>query len=103
MGLGREATGPYRPGTWAYTDKVKRYEFSPTKARALLAAAGGTDRNGDGTLRNTEGQPVHFTIRTNQGNEERKKAAEIIQQGLQGIAVPTGSPPSQAGAPLQES
>src|SRR5712691_9000855 len=44
MGLGREATGPYRPGTWAYTDKVKRYEYNPTKAKALLAAAGWTDR-----------------------------------------------------------
>src|SRR5216117_4375564 len=25
LGLAREATGPYKPGTWVYTDKVKTY------------------------------------------------------------------------------
>ena len=102
MGLGREATGPYRPGTWAYTDKVKRYEFSPTKARALLAAAGWTDRNGDGILRNKEGQPFSFTIRTNQGNEERKKVAEIIQQRLKEIGVQTDIQTIEWAALLKE-
>jgi peptide/nickel transport system substrate-binding protein len=89
MGLAREATGPYRPGTWAYTDKVKRYPYDPAKAKQLLAAAGWTDKNGDGILRNKEGQPFSFTIRTNQGNEERKKLAELIQQRLKDIGVQT--------------
>jgi peptide/nickel transport system substrate-binding protein len=89
MGLGREATGPYRPGTWAYTDKVKRYPYDPAKAKQLLAAAGWWDRNGDGILRNKDGQPFSFTIRTNQGNEERKKIAEIIQERLKDIGVQT--------------
>jgi len=89
MGLAREATGPFRPGTWAYTDKVKRYPYDPAKARQLLAAAGWTDKNGDGILRNKEGQPFTFTIRTNQGNEERKKLAELIQQRLKEIGVQT--------------
>jgi peptide/nickel transport system substrate-binding protein len=89
MGMGREATGPYRPGTWAYTDKVKRYPYDPAKAKQLLAAAGWSDRNGDGILRNKAGQPFSFTIRTNQGNEERKKIAEIIQERLKEIGVQT--------------
>src|SRR3989442_4166387 len=102
MGLGREATGPYRPGTWAYTDKVKRYEFSPTKASALLAGAGWTDRNGDGILRNKEGQPVSLTIRTHTGNEERKKVAEIIQQRLKEIGVQTDIQTIEWAALLKE-
>ena len=89
MGLAREATGPLRPGTWAYTDKVKRYPYDPAKAKQLLAAAGWSDRNGDGILRNKEGQPFSFTIRTNQGNEERKKIAELIQQRLKEIGIQT--------------
>jgi len=89
MGLAREATGPLRPGTWAYTDKVKRYPYDPAKAKQLLAAAGWSDRNGDGILRNKEGQPFSFTIRTNQGNEERKKVAELIQQRLKEIGIQT--------------
>jgi peptide/nickel transport system substrate-binding protein len=88
MGLAREATGPIRPGTWAYTDKVPRYEYDPEKAKRLLAEAGWAD-SGDGVLRDRAGKPFHFTIRTNQGNEERKKVAEIIQQRLRAIGVET--------------
>jgi peptide/nickel transport system substrate-binding protein len=88
MGLAREATGPIRPGTWAYTDQVRRYEYDPGKARRLLAEAGWVD-TGDGVLRDKTGKPFHFTIRTNQGNEERKKVAEIIQQRLGAIGVQT--------------
>ena len=89
MGLARDATGPLRPGSWAYTDKVKRYPYDPAKAKQLLAAAGWTDRNGTGVLRNKDGQPFTFTIRTNQGNDERKKIAEIIQERLKEIGVQT--------------
>ena len=89
LGLGQIATGPLRPGTWAYTDKVKRYAYDPAKAKQLLAEAGWKDRNGDGILRNKEGQPFSFTIRTNQGNDERKKVAELIQQRLKEIGVQT--------------
>jgi len=89
MGLAQIATGPLRPGTWAYTDKVKRYPYSQAKAKQLLAEAGWRDRNGDGILRNKEGQPFAFTIRTNQGNDERKKTAEIIQERLKEIGVQT--------------
>jgi peptide/nickel transport system substrate-binding protein len=88
MGLAREATGPIRPGTWAYTNKVTRYDYSPEKAKALLAEAGWND-NGDGVLRDKDGKAFSFTIRTNQGNEERKKVAEIIQQRLAAIGVKT--------------
>ncbi len=89
MGLARDATGPLRPGSWAYTDKVKRYPYDPAKAKQLLAAAGWTDKTGDGILRNKDGQPFTFTIRTNQGNDERKKIVEIIQERLKKIGVQT--------------
>jgi peptide/nickel transport system substrate-binding protein len=89
MGLAREATGPLRPGSWAYTDKVRRYPYDPGKAKQLLAAAGWTDKNGDGILRSKDGQPFTLTIRTNQGNDERKKIAEIIQERLKEIGVQT--------------
>jgi len=88
MGLAREATGPIRPGSWAYTNKVTRYEYSPAKAKALLAEAGWKD-SGDGVLRDKDGKAFSFTIRTNQGNEERKKVAEILQQRLAAIGVKT--------------
>jgi peptide/nickel transport system substrate-binding protein len=87
MGLAREATGPLRPGSWAYTERVRRYEFDPAKAQQLLAEAGWQDRDGDGMVEDKAGRPFAFTIRTNQGNDERKRIAEIIQQRLKDIGV----------------
>jgi peptide/nickel transport system substrate-binding protein len=89
MGLGHVATGPLRPGTWAYTDKVRQYRYDPQKARALLAEAGWTDRHGRGIVEDRNGKPFSFVIRTNEGNEERKRVAEIIQQRLKNIGVST--------------
>ncbi|NOY52750.1 MAG: peptide-binding protein [Deltaproteobacteria bacterium] len=88
LGLGSVATGPYPPHYWAYNPKARRYPYDPEKARRMLADAGWVDTDGDGIL-DRDGQPFQFTIITNQGNDERKQAAEIIQQNLRkvGIAV----------------
>jgi peptide/nickel transport system substrate-binding protein len=87
MGLAREATGPIRPTSWAYTDQVTRYAFDPAAAKRLLAEAGWADRDGDGVIEDKDGRPFAFTIRTNQGNDERKRIAEIVQQRLKGVGV----------------
>jgi len=86
LGLGQEATGPYKPGTWAYNPNVRRYPHDPARARALLAEAGWKDTDGDGLL-DKDGKPFTFEILTNQGNDERKKVAELIQSSLKEIGV----------------
>ena len=87
MGLAREATGPIRPTNWAYTDQVPRYAFDPAAAKRLLEQAGWADRDGDGIVEDKDGRPFAFTIRTNQGNDERKRIAEIVQQRLRHVGV----------------
>jgi peptide/nickel transport system substrate-binding protein len=86
LGLGKEATGPYKPGTWVFNPNVKKYPYNPGKARELLAAAGWRDTDGDGIL-DKDGQPFVFEIITNQGNEIRAKTAEIIQRRLSEIGI----------------
>lgn len=86
LGLGRPAVGPYKPGTWWYTDEVKTYPFDPARARALLAEAGWRDSDGDGIL-DRDGRPFRFTIRTNQGNLVRQQTAEIIQRRLRAVGI----------------
>ena len=86
LGLGKVATGPYKPGTWVYNPNVKTYSYNPQKAKELLAAAGWKDTNGDGIL-DKDGQPFVFEIITNQGNEIRAKCAEIIQRRLFEIGI----------------
>ncbi|HEY7363879.1 MAG TPA: peptide-binding protein [Methylomirabilota bacterium] len=86
MGMGRDATGPYKPGTWAYNPEVARYPYDLPRARRLLAEAGWATQNGDGLLVK-DGQPFTFTLLTNQGNDERKKIAEIVQASLRELGV----------------
>ncbi len=86
LGLGQVATGPYKPGTYWYNPKVRRYPYNPQKARELLAQAGWIDRDGDGLL-DKDGQPFVFTIITNQGNAYRANAGVIIQQRLAKIGI----------------
>ena len=86
LGLGREATGPYKPGTWAHNPNVRTYPYDLAKARALLGAAGWTETNADGVLvRN--GEPFTFELLTNQGNDERRKVAEIVQASLRELGI----------------
>lgn len=86
MGLGRDATGPYKPGTWVYNPEVTRFAYDLERARALLAEVGWKTRNAEGLLVK-DGQPFTFTLLTNQGNDERKKIAEIIQASLRELGV----------------
>jgi peptide/nickel transport system substrate-binding protein len=85
MGLGEEATGPYKPGTWYYNPKVPRFPYDPARAKALLAEAGWRP-NAEGILVK-DGRPFKFTILTNQGNDIRVRTAEIIQRRLRQIGI----------------
>lgn len=86
LGLGKPANGPYKPGTWAYNDRVKVYEYNPQKSIALLKEAGWVKKNSEGILEK-DGRPFEFEIVTNQGNETRQKCAEIIQRQLADIGI----------------
>ncbi len=86
MGLGVVATGPFLPASWAYNSSVAAAPYDPPRAKMLLAEAGWSDHDNDGWL-DREGRLLEFTILTNQGNEQRKRAAEIVQQRLAEIGV----------------
>ncbi len=85
MGLGEEAYGPYKPGTWYYDPNVPKFSYDPEKAKALLAAAG-WQPNSDGILVK-DGRPFAFTILTNQGNDTRERTAVIIQDRLRAVGI----------------
>ncbi len=86
LGLGRICTGPFPPESWAYNKDVQAASFNPQKAKELLRSLGWEDRDGDGWL-DKEGQRFEFTITTNQGNQQRKMCAEIIQRRLAEIGI----------------
>ena len=86
LGLGTVATGPYRPDMWYYNKNVKKYPYNPNLAKKLLKEAGWIDNDHDGILEKN-GKKFVFTILTNQGNNNRLKTAEIIQQRLKHIGI----------------
>jgi peptide/nickel transport system substrate-binding protein len=86
LGLGKPATGPFKPGTWPYNGNIKIYNFDQQKAKDLLREAGWKDINGDGVLEK-DGKPFVFELVTNQGNETRQKCAEIIQRQLAEVGI----------------
>jgi len=86
LGLAREATGPYKPGTWPYNPNVKTYPYDVKKARALLAEAGWTEMNPDGVLVKN-GQPFKIELLSAQGSDEGRKVAEIIQAAFKDLGV----------------
>ena len=85
LGLGSECTGPFAPRSWAYNNEVKAVSYDQKKAKTLLAEAG-WQLNDSGVL-HKDGKLFEFTIITNQGNEERQRAAEIIQKRLNAIGM----------------
>lgn len=85
FGQGLATIGPYLPGSWVYNDKLRPYPYDPAAAAALLAACGWV-KGRDGVLTRA-GQRFEFTILVNQGNEQRVKAAVIIQNQLKKLGV----------------
>ena len=70
-----------------YNPDVARYAFDLVKAKALLKEIGVEDRDGDGKLEDSTGNPVEFTLNTNTGNTDREKIAVIIQEDLKRLGI----------------
>ena len=85
FGQGVPAIGPYRPGSWAYNDKIKDYPYDVKKAAELLEEVGWA-RGRDGVLVK-DGLRFSFTLLVNQGNAERIKSAILIQSQLKALGV----------------
>jgi peptide/nickel transport system substrate-binding protein len=86
LGLGDIIATPYKPGTYWVDKAVKPRPYDPKKAKALLAAAGWIDHDGDGLI-DKDGKPFRFTILTNNGNKQRSDAAIIIQKRLRQVGI----------------
>ncbi|MEA3329083.1 MAG: peptide-binding protein [Candidatus Omnitrophota bacterium] len=86
LGLGRVCTGPFVPGSWAYNKNIEVIPYDPEKAKKLLNQAGWQDSDADGWL-DKNGERFEFTILSNQGNDGRRRTAEIIQRKLKEIGI----------------
>lgn len=81
LGLGTDLSGPFPKESWAYNPAVEPIARNLPLAKEWFAQAGWEDHDRDGWL-DKEGIQFEFTLVTNQGNDQRKMAAEIIQKRL---------------------
>ena len=70
--VGRENLKWFNPAIHSYPHDLE-------KARWLLAEIGIKDRNDDGVLEDTEGNPIEFVFNAETGNSTRNKMALLIQ------------------------
>ncbi len=66
---------------------LKDPRFADKRVRQAFAHAIDKQELIDGVVEDRDGKPFTLTIRTNQGNDERKKIAEIVQQRLKEIGI----------------
>ena len=80
--------GPITPrhGAW-YSADVPAYPHDPVKARRLLAAAGLTDRNGDGQLEDAGGAPVRFSVLVQKDSTIRERTVALLQEQLRRLGI----------------
>lgn len=68
-----------------YNPDVKKYEYDPANAKALLKEAGFSDRDKDAIVEDENGNEIEFNLFTNSGNTERIQIAGIIRKDLENI------------------
>jgi peptide/nickel transport system substrate-binding protein len=90
-GLAQPVIGPVSIlDTMNYASDIKPYEYNLDTAKALLAAAGWKDSDGDGILDKViDGKKTDFTIDflINAGNDPRKKIALIFQEAARKVGI----------------
>ncbi len=69
-----------------YNPTVKKYNYDPARARALLAEAGFT-MGPDGFLRDSRAQKFEMTIMTTAGNAVREQVQLIIKEQFRAVGV----------------
>ncbi|WP_040952128.1 peptide-binding protein [Gorillibacterium massiliense] len=85
-GVGALMNAPFLPDTWADPkDAAVNYEYSPDKAKQLLAEDGWV-AGSDGILAK-DGHRFSFELQYNAGNSRREQVAAVVQQNLKAVGI----------------
>lgn len=80
-----EMITPMHPLTWPYNPNVERYDYDPTKAKALLDQAGWAVGSDGIRVKDGKRMKLHLVYPT--GNVQRMAAGPVIQQMLRDVGI----------------
>lgn len=86
-GRAEVAVGPVPPFHWSYDKSIGPLPFAPDSARALFAAAGMIDSNGDGVLELPDRKPFTIELKLPANNQTNGDMAELIRSDLAAVGV----------------
>lgn len=92
-GKGEAIYGPTSPGNLTWFHETPITEYSPEKARALLAEMGFVDRDGDGILEDAQNRRLTLELTTNVENKIRVQCLDAIKVDLKDIGVEADTKP----------
>lgn len=84
-GLVTTVNGPIQPLSWAYEPNVRRYDFNPATARAMLDSAGW--KLGADGVRSKDGKPLAFTLITQAGFAIRENVSQVLQKQFKDVGA----------------
>ncbi len=96
-GHGTPLPGPVGPFHWAFADDMGALPYAPDSARALLAAAGLTDRDGDGILERPDGADFAFDLVYAAQSGYQRDVAEMVRADLADLGVRVTTTPLEFG------
>lgn len=100
-GYGRLVAGPIMPYFAASDTSLPLDTYNPQAAASMLDAAGWQDRDGDG-VRERDGKPLSFSMKTNADNKLRSDALVMIQANLQQVGVRAQPEPVEFGKLVED-
>jgi peptide/nickel transport system substrate-binding protein len=80
-GYAKPAVADISPADTVYHNPdLTDYAYDLDEARRLLREGGYIDRDGDGIIEDSAGNPVEFSLHTNAGNQVREKMCSILKE-----------------------
>jgi peptide/nickel transport system substrate-binding protein len=99
-GTARVMSGPFTPDDYAYNPNVQPVRYDPEGAKALLAAAGWTDSNGDGVL-DRNGKPFKIELLIIAGGAATAQFGQMVQAEAKKIGLPVELATAEQSVVLQ--
>jgi peptide/nickel transport system substrate-binding protein len=102
LGAAVPVWGPVTPGNpqW-FSPNVPRYPYDPARAAELLRGLGLEDRNGNGTVEDTNGTEARFTVIMVRGNTAMERGAATLRDYLAKVGIALDLAPLEFGAMIE--